>query len=156
MSLNRILCFFLCLGLQIGAANPAALVTAQAHSASEIPLLAATLRGDLPSVESLLADGVDPDVHDGNRNTALIYAARDGEIEIARALLKAGADPGWVDGERVTPLILAAFKDHVEIVNLLLARKVDRRHCDQWGRSALDYALRRGENDAIAVLLRAP
>ena len=71
-------------------------------------------------------------------------------------MLKAGADPGWIDGERVTPLILAAFKGHLDIVKLLLTRKVDRGHRDQWGRTALDYALRRGDADPIAVLLRLP
>ena len=121
-----------------------------------IPLLAATLNGDLATVKNLLGAGVDPDLHDDYRNTALIYAARDGKTEIARALLSAGASPGWVDGERVTPLILAAFKGHIEIVKLLLAQEVDRGHRDQWGRTALDYALRRGDADPVAIRLRTP
>lgn len=127
---------------------------AAAQTAESIPLLAATLKGDTATVTSLLAAQADPNVHDAHRNTALIYAARDGQTAIARILLKAGADPGWIDGERVTPLILAAFKGHVEIAELLLARKVTRDHRDQWGRTALDYALRRGDRDPIAVLLR--
>ena len=125
-------------------------------SAKAISLLAATLDGDLSRVKSLLAAGVDPDIHDDHRNTALIYAARDGKTEIARLLLEAGADAGWIDGERVTPLILASFKNHLDIVQLLLARDVSRTHRDQWGRTALDYALRRGAEDPIAVLLRRP
>jgi len=68
--------------------------------------------------------------------------------------LEAGADAGWIDGERVTPLILASFKGHLGIVYLLLARQVDRTHRDQWGRTALDYALRRGDSDPIAILLQ--
>ncbi len=126
----------------------------QARPAAEIPLLAATLKGDVQKVAALLAAGTDPNTHDTHRNTALIYAARDGEAKIAGVLLKAGADPGWIDGEKVTPLILAAFKGHLAIVKLLLTRNVDRAHRDQWGRTALDYALRRGDDDPIAVLLR--
>jgi ankyrin repeat protein len=122
--------------------------------ANAVPLLAATLDGDVSRVKSLLADGVDPDILDDHRNTALIYAARDGETEIAELLLEAGADAGWIDGERVTPLILAFFKGHLGIVYLLLARQVDRTHRDQWGRTALDYALRRGNSDPIAILLQ--
>lgn len=124
--------------------------------AKTIPLLTATLDGALATVKNLLGAGVDPDLHDDYRNTALIYAARDGKTEIARALLSAGASPGWVDGERVTPLILAAFKGHIEIVKLLLAHKVDRGHRDQWGRTASDYALRRGDADSVAIRLRTP
>ena len=124
--------------------------------ARAIPLLAPTLEGDVFRVKVLLAAGVDPDIHDDHRNTALIYAARDGRSEIALALLEAGADAGWIDGERVTPLILASFKGHLDIVKLLLARQVDRSHRDQWGRTALEYALRRGAKDPIALLLRRP
>ena len=113
--------------------------TPPARSAKDIPLLAATLLGDVESVANLLAGGADPDAYDAQRNTALIYAARDGTTEIVRVLVEAGADPGWVDGERVTPLILAAYRGHLEIVKLLLRRNVDRSHRDQWGRSALDY-----------------
>ncbi len=129
---------------------------ALARPDGDIPLIAATLRGDLQSVHALLGAGADPNLHDLFRNTALIYAARDGMTEIARALLKSGADPGWVDDERVTPLILASFKGHQAIVALLLAYEIDREHRDQWGRSALDYALRRGLTDPIAQLLRMP
>ncbi len=120
------------------------------------PLLVATLRGDQHAVEALLRTGTDPNSHDSNRNTALIYAARDGRTKIVRILLDAGADPNWIDGERVTPLILAAYKGHVAIVKQLLLYKVDRKHRDQWGRSAMDCALRRGQRDPIVLLLRAP
>ena len=87
-------------------------------------------------------------------NTALTYAARDGFTEIAQLLVDSGADINWIDGEGVTPLILASFKDHIEIVQLLLDHGANGAITDQWNRTALDYALRRGETDAIAQLLR--
>lgn len=140
--------FAVCLTGQLQTCN------ASASQDAEIPLIMATLRGDLHEVTALLKAGARPNRHDRSRNTALIYAARDGRTKIARALLSAGADPGWVDGEKVTPLILAAFKGHQSIVALLLMRKVNRDHRDQWGRRALDYALRRGADDPIAQMLR--
>ena len=106
-------------------------------------------------VEALLASGADPDAHDDAHNTALIFAARDGRLEIARALIEHSATVDWIDGEGVTPLILAAFKGHQEIAELLLDRGADPEIRDQWGRRALDYALKRGEDDAIARLLRS-
>lgn len=125
----------------------------QASAAERPALIEATLKDDPARVRHLLNAGVDPDVFDTNRNTALIFAARDGRTEIARLLIDAGADPGWVDDEQVTPLILASFRNHVAIVEMLLAIDVDRNHHDRWGRSALDYAERRGKDDAIYRLL---
>lgn len=116
-------------------------------------LIEATLGNDTAKVSDLLEAGVDPDVFDANRNTALIYAGRDGRTEIARLLIEAGADPDWVDGERVTPLILASLRNHIAIVKMLLAENADRSRRDQWGRTALDYAGRRGKGDAIYRLL---
>ncbi|WP_215610259.1 ankyrin repeat domain-containing protein [Leptothoe spongobia] len=116
------------------------------------PLVKATLEGDADAVSMLLEQGSDPNVV-YHTNTALTYAARDGFIEIAHLLIEHGADVNWVDGEGVTPLILAAFKDHIELVQLLLQQGADTTVRDQWDRTALDYALRRGEADPIVQLL---
>ncbi len=126
-----------------------------ANAADAKGLIEATKHGDLPAVQTALAAGVDPDVHDDAANTALIFAARDGELEIARALIDHGATVDWIDGEGVTPLILASFKGHVALVQLLLDHGADATIRDQWDRSALDYARRRGEADPIVQLLRA-
>lgn len=115
-------------------------------------LIQATLAGDGDTVETLLEQGTDPNLV-YNTNTALTYAARDGFTKTARLLIDHGADVNWIDGEGVTPLILASFKDHIEIVQLLLAHGADVTIRDRWNRTALDYALRRGEEDAIAQLL---
>lgn len=70
-------------------------------------------------------------------------------------LVEAGADVNWIDGEGVTPLILAAFKGHEDIARLLLEQGADTTIRDQWDRTALDYALRRGDTDPIVQLLPA-
>jgi ankyrin repeat protein len=100
----------------------------------------------------LLETGTDPNLV-YHTNTALTYAARDGFIEIARLLIDHGADVNWIDGEGVTPLILAAFKDHPDLSQLLLDHGADPSVIDQWNRTALDYALRRGETDPIVQQL---
>lgn len=117
------------------------------------PLIDAVVKNDIAAVAQLLKDGADPDGSDANRNTALIFAARDGQLEIANLLIDAGATPGWVDGEQVTPLILASFRNHLDIVRLLLGHKVDRDHRDKSGLTARDYAADRGEADPIYRLL---
>ncbi len=143
MSAGRFLLAFvlMCLSVAPASAGPA--------------LIAATKSGDTAQVGQLLAKGADPDCHDQMRNTALIFAARDGRLEIAQRLIAAGATLDWVDGEGVSPLILAAFKNHPKVARLLLAEGADTAIRDQWGRTALDYALRRGEADEIAEQIRA-
>ncbi len=117
------------------------------------PLIEATLAGNSEVVSRLLEQGTDPNLV-YNTNTALTYAARDGFTDIARLLIDHGANVNWIDGEGVTPLILASFKDHIELVELLLAHGADTTIRDQWNRTALDYALRRGPADPIVQLLR--
>ena len=127
-----------------------------AASAAETtpPLIEATLAGNIETISQLLQNGTDPNLV-YNTNTALTYAARDGFTEIARLLIDQGADVNWIDGEGVTPLILASFKGHLELTQLLLDHGADATVSDQWNRTALDYALRRGETDAIAQMLQS-
>ena len=134
-----------------------AVIAAELAHADErgLLLVEAAKRGDLALVSRLLAEGGDPDSHDAHRNTALIFAARDGYLAIAQALLNGGASVNWQDGELVTPLILAAFKNHPEVARLLLDRGADPDIRDQWDRTALDYALRRGPDDPIARMIDA-
>ena len=59
-----------------------------------------------------------------------------------------------------TPLIhrfhtLAAHKNRPALARLLLDQGADPTLIDQWGRVALDYALRRGTDDPIARMIEA-
>lgn len=112
-------------------------------------LIDAAKAGDEAAVTSLLSTGVNPDVYDEFRNTALIFAARDGHLDMASRLVEGGASVNWIDSEGVTPLILAAHKNHPKIVELLLAHGADTRIIDSAGNMAEDYAKRRGESDFI-------
>ena len=136
-----------------------ALVSVLSHAADSAEdlgpqLVEAAKNGDEVSVAKLLAAGAHPDAVDSQRNTALIFAARGGHLGIARRLLEHGAIVNWQDGELVTPLILASFKRHPALVRLLLDHGADTSIRDKWGRRALDYALRRGDDDPIAAILR--
>ena len=133
----------------------ALLLAVAAPARAEPPLVEAAKRGDLAAAVALLAGEADPDSHDRNRNTALTFAARDGHFDMAAALIAAGATVDWQDGERVTPLILAAHKNHPGVVRLLLNQGADPSIRDQWDRTALDYAQRRGADDPIARMIAA-
>jgi ankyrin repeat protein len=133
----------------------AAAIHFMSANVSDPPIVSAAKQNDLPRLAALLYGGADPNAHDRHRNTALIYAARDGRYDMAETLIAKGADIDWQDGEWVTPLILASHKNHPKLVRLLLTHKADRDIRDKWARTALDYALRRGEDDAIAKMLQS-
>ena len=84
-------------------------------------LLDATSRGDVAAVRSLLAEGADPNVAQGDGLTALHVAAQEGNLEIARLLLDAGAN---VEAKTriggYTPLHLAGGGAHAAVVRALL------------------------------------
>ena len=124
------------------------------QSADTEYLVAAAKVADSAVITQLLSAGANPDSHDENKNTALIYAARDGLLEIAKSLINAGADVNWVDGEGVTALILASFKNHPKLAELLLNNDADKSIVDSFGRTAVDYALRRGTKDSITLMLQ--
>lgn len=117
-------------------------------------LVLSAKRGDPVGVWAALASGAAPDFTDRFGNTALIFAARDGHLDIAEILIDYGATVDWQDDEWVTPLILAASRNHPEVVTLLINHGAKLAIKDQWGRTALDYAERRGSDDPIAVMLR--
>ncbi|MEM8948716.1 MAG: ankyrin repeat domain-containing protein [Pseudomonadota bacterium] len=117
-------------------------------------LLLAAKRGDAVAVWAALAAGAKPDHADDNGNTGLIFAARDGHLDVADMLIAYGAKVDWQDDEQVTPLILAASRNHPALVTLLLDHGARATIQDQWGRTALDYAERRGTDDPIAAMLR--
>ena len=142
-----------CFVLQ-GCSRPAPLADVAPNlERSGAALINAAQAGDWATVNALLKSGVDPNSV-VNTNTALTFAARDGQLKIAQTLIAQGAEVDWIDREGVTPLILASFKGHVELVKLLLSQGADTTIHDQWNRTALDYAVRRGEDDEIAQLLR--
>ena len=92
----------------------------------DTPLLDATRRGDVAAVRSLLKDGADPDVAEGDGLTALHLAAQEGNLEIAKLLIGGGAN---VEAKtRIgasTPLHLASAGAHTSVVLALINSGAD-------------------------------
>lgn len=82
----------------------------------------ASRRGDVATIKSLLAKGVDVNTKFRYDATALHYAAQRGDAELVKLLLDRGADPKARDTYGETPLTWATWKGSTEVIKLLLEK----------------------------------
>jgi len=87
----------------------------------------AAYAGDLGQVKGLILEGVDVNVADQHRRTALLHACERGHIEVVTVLLAAGAWPDMYEDYDTfdTPLMVAAIHGHLEIVKKLIVAGAD-------------------------------
>ena len=116
-------------------------------------LIRAAKNGDIRRVHELLDSGVDPNIQNYAKDTALINASLAGRTDIVRLLLDHGADPNIINNFRATALIYAAYNDFTEIAELLLQHGADPNIIDDDGDTALMIAESEGHDD-IARLIR--
>lgn len=135
------------------------------NTAAEIALLDASIRGDLPTVKRLLAQGLDPNTPDMREDpwnvTPLMHAAGNGHLEVVAELLRAKAKvnltdksfPGEGGGE--TALHYAAFNGHVPAAKLLLEGKADVNKVSRFGRTPITVAVLEQHRDMVQFLLES-
>lgn len=115
--------------------------------------------GDSETVKAFLSAGVDVRGFPNALETYLFafpstrrfpnYQTQKAEIiasyeDGARGLIEAGANVNYLGSPRVTTLMLAAQKEYVRIVKLLIEKGVPVNATDDYGRTALMYALMAG------------
>ena len=76
------------------------------------------------------------------------------KVAAAKALIEAGADVNSLDAEGTPILHVAVSNGQLETVKLLLAHQVKLKAKDQYGLTALVYALK-GQHSEMATLLKA-
>jgi ankyrin repeat protein len=98
---------------------------------------------DIVWLNFLLAKGANPNIRDGNGNTALLIASQIAWSEGVSLLLERGATADQANNGGETPLIRAVQNRDMTIVRLLLASGANpAKHDTGAGMSARDYALR--------------
>ncbi|WP_277356081.1 ankyrin repeat domain-containing protein [Streptomyces sudanensis] len=111
--------------------------------------------GDDDAVVRLLRSGAPAEATDEEGDTALYTAAVDGRTGIVRLLLAAGADPGRASGEGGgdLPLCGAACHGHTGAVRALLAAGAWPDQREEFGWTALAWAVRQGHAGTVRALL---
>lgn len=131
-------------------AHPAIQVDAT-NTANETPLMMAALRGDLTSVQALLARGAAV-----NRPgwTPLHYAASGPDNGVAAWLLERGAELEAQSPNRSTPLMMASRYGPETLADTLLARGASTKARNDAGLDAAAFARLAGR-EALAARLQA-
>jgi ankyrin repeat protein len=108
-------------GVYLSVAVLATTLLTGAAAPGDKELLDATKRGDVAAVRSLLGEGADPNVSQGDGMSALHLAAQEGNLDIVNVLLEAGATVGAKTriGD-YTPLHLASWGAHTSSVSALI------------------------------------
>lgn len=82
----------------------------------------------------------------------LLEACQDGDLRAARAFLREGADVNCRDDAGRTPLIIATQHGHIPIINLLIEHGANINIADQHQNTALHYAVKNRNHQAIQCL----
>jgi ankyrin repeat protein len=126
------------------------------------PLAKASRVGDLKTVETLLASGVNPDLPDRYGKVPLYYAASFNEHKVVELLLAYHADPnaeGKINGHRdvtsfpVTPLQCAAYLGNLRITSTLISAGAHIDAKEPAGRTALHFAVSARHLDVMRYLI---
>ena len=112
--------------------------------------------GKSTQVVALLKSGVNVNERTRSKSYALNAAAVENEIDVIRILLDHGADPNVKNSQGDTPLICATkyAGGKAETVELLIKAGTNQDVRDNDGKTALDYAKAKGQQQAVAMLER--
>ena len=118
-------------------------------------LHAASRRGHLTIVQSLLSHGADVNALGRWGRTALLFASNWGHLEVVRWLLDHGADVNAKDkSDDWTSLHLATHKGHCELVRTLLEHNADTSARNDSGFTPLHAASNQNCVDIVLLLLK--
>ena len=124
-----------------------------AGAGAEDPLIEAVKRTDTAGVRTLLEQGADVNLRQGDGATALHWAAHRNDLETTAVLLGAGANANATNELGATPLWLACVSGSGALVERLLDAGANPNAALSSGETVLMSAARAGNADAVGLLL---
>jgi hypothetical protein len=116
----------------------------------------AAAKGDVASIERLVAEGEKPNIQDSRSRTPLHVAAYLKQYAAARALLKLGANPNALEIDQYDIVTIAAVKNDVELLKLALEGGASARNVtSRYQGTALIAAAHLGHVEAVKMLIDA-
>jgi len=116
-------------------------------------IINASYRGDIGTMQEILAAGVDKDVRDSMGATALHEAVLQPNVMVVKLLLDNGFNPNAVTKNGDTPLHFAVAANNIAAARLLLQCGADKRIKSIDGFTPLDKA-RQSANGPFVSLLK--
>jgi len=110
----------------------------------------------VPYCRPLIAAGIDLDIQDSTKSTALIEAVRMGHTDAVDMLVSAGADVNLRDMNGVTAMHEAVSRNSLLAARMLLkCRRVDHKIIDAKGQNVLHYAATSANIQMLQLLTMA-
>jgi uncharacterized protein len=122
------------------------------HRSPEERLFMAVLKKDLPTVEKLVAHGVNLDTPYSKGMTVLIFSVVVHLDDIARYLIEHGADVNRGDQDGFTPLMAALATGNLPITEALLVKGARVDAVDRSRKTPVTYAATGGDIEAVKLL----
>jgi len=132
-------------------------VDAQKQAELDMKLIQAIQFRNLNRVDSLLAEGADPNAQDAEGTSALLYAVNVGGLKLNQLLIDRGADVNVkrTTSYRSTALMEAAGRNNVALAKILIENGADINIRDTFGDPAINWAAYYGHIEYVDVLLES-
>jgi hypothetical protein len=119
------------------------------------PIAEAAVRGNAPQVQTLLAQGANPEGADDKSRRALELAVVKNRVDVVPLLIAGGADLNYIGVYKKGPLHLAAVKGFDPIVRMLIEGGADVNLRNRWSQTPLIEAVAAGKTGSAVILIEA-
>lgn len=125
------------------------------NTTNDMEFIKAAKNNNIEKLQSFIKKGVDIEVLDTKKRTALMVATYENNVEASKLLIKAGADVNAQDDRLESPLLHAGAYGYLEILKAIVATgKADHLVLNRYGGTALIPACERGHTEIVQELLK--